>query len=79
MSGEVNTSSGGVRGPEGMEKDHVSTLESQHVVIQDAVRAYLDCEILYADPVDLVKMLNIKTGTKELPEVGEILWWFYQG
>jgi len=45
---------------------------------QEAVREGLGREIIYADPVDLTEMINMmKTGTKEMPEVGQILKWFY--
>ena len=33
--------------------------------------------VIYADPIDLTKMLNIPTGTKELPGVAKILKLFY--
>ena len=34
-------------------------------------------QIVYADPFDLTKMLNISPGTQEMPEVGEMLKLFY--
>lgn len=34
-------------------------------------------KIVYADPFDLTKMLNVPTGTKELPESAAMLPMFY--
>jgi hypothetical protein len=63
----VNTSGGHSSGGEGMEKKFLRNhgpLKAQHTII-------------YADPMDLTKMLNIKPGTQFLAGVGETQRLFY--
>lgn len=77
VSQQVNTSSGTNAGPEGMAKEHLRTMNSQHESIQEAVREQYQCDIIYADPIDLTKMLNIPPGTKVLDGVRNTLKLFY--
>jgi len=77
ISRKVNTSGGANTGAEGMEKDAVLSLvdrpEEQRMFIEKAAES----EILYADPVDLTKMLDIMPGAKVLPGVAEMLKLYY--
>ena len=64
VSGAVNTSGGVNAGGEGMEKEYVrslSTADPNGVLAQFAQR-----KIIYADPMDLTKMLDIAPGTQVL-------------
>ena len=78
VSRSVNTSGGVNTGGEGMQREHLRTLESQHEAIQEAVREALNCEVIYADPMDLTKMLNIAPGVEILNGVRDMLKYFYQ-
>ena len=63
----VNTSGGHSAGGEGMEKEFLERrgpLQAQHTII-------------YADPMDLTKMLNIPPGTQVLEGVRETQRMFY--
>jgi len=51
----VNTSGGHSAGGEGMEKDYVRTVKHT----PEAQRLFRRSQIIYADPMDLTKMLNI--------------------
>ena len=77
VSHQVNTSGGTSAGSEGMAKEHIRTLDSQSESIQEAVREAFRCDIIYADPIDLTKMLNIPPGTKVLDGVRNTLKLFY--
>lgn len=77
VSRQVNTSGGHITGGEGMEKEFLRTIDDQHEVVQNALRDALDCEICYADPMDLTKMLDIPPGTQNLGGVGAMLQQFY--
>ena len=73
----VNTSAGHDSGGEGMEKDHLRSLDTQPDSVQAAVDRVTQCDIIYADPMDLTKMLNISTGTFVLNGVHDMLHLFY--
>lgn len=45
--------------------------------VQESVREALECDIVYADPMDLTKMLDIPPGTQALAGVGKLLKLFY--
>ncbi len=77
VSARVNTSGGVDAGGEGMEKDFLRTLDQQDEVIQAAAREAMACYVIYADPMDLTKMLNAEPGTQVLPGVGDMLPLFY--
>lgn len=77
VSHQVNTSGGASTGSEGMAKEHIRTLDSQPDSIKKAVREAFQCDIIYADPTDLTKMLNIPPGTKVLDGVRNMLRLFY--
>lgn len=77
VSSLVNTNSGTNTGGEGMEKEHLRTLDSQPESVRTIVRKAFKCDIVYADPVDLTKMLNIPPGSQILDGVREMLQLFY--
>jgi hypothetical protein len=89
VRGSVNTSGGHSSGGEGMEKDYIRSLiklrnslrvkefgEAAKKVPELATVAP-SCPILYADPMDLTKMLDISPGTQELPAVGDLQHLFF--
>jgi len=64
-------------GTEGMEKTNLR-VDRKHPEKLEKRRAFFaSFQIVYADPIDLTKMLNMSTGTKELPGVAEMLRMFY--
>ena len=68
----VNTSGGSDYGGEGMEKKYVKSLRKnpkRHQVPADLFRRK---SIIYADPMDITKMLNLEPGLHTLPGVGKI-------
>jgi len=77
ISRKVNTSGGTNTGGEGMEKEFLRSLPDQSEAVQESVRNALMCDIVYADPMDLTKMLDIPPGTQVLAGVGEFLKLFY--
>ncbi len=77
ISRRVNTSGGTNTGGEGMEKEFLRSLPLQSKTTQKSVSDALNCEIIYADPMDLTKMLDKSPGTKVLTGVGEYLKLFY--
>lgn len=79
ISRQVNTSGGTNTGGEGMEREFLRSLKDQSEAVQESVREGLKCDIVYADPMDLTKMLDILPGTQVLAGVGESLKLFYPG
>lgn len=77
ISRQVNTSGGTNTGGEGMEKEFLRSLPDQLEAVQESVRDALKCDIVYADPMDLTKILDISPGTQVLAGVGESLKLFY--
>ena len=77
VSRQVNTSGGTIKGGEGMEKDFLRSLKGQSDSVQEAFREKLNYGIVYADPMDLTKMLDITPGTQVLAGVGAMLKMFY--
>ena len=77
VSRAVNTSAGHDSGGEGMEKEHLRSLDAQPDSVQAAVEGVTKCDVIYADPMDLTKMLNIQTGTFILNGVRDMLHLFY--
>jgi hypothetical protein len=73
----VNTSAGHDTGGEGMEKEYLRSLDQQPESVQVAVEVAMQCDIIYADPMDLTKMLNIAPGTFVLDGVRDMLRLFY--
>jgi len=69
----VNTSGGHSAGGEGMEKDYVRNVK----LTPEAQRLFRRSQIIYADPMDLTKMLNIPPGTQVLGGVGATQGRFY--
>jgi hypothetical protein len=62
-----------------MEKEFIRSLKECSDSVQEACRDALQCEIIYADPMDLTKMLDIPPGTQVLSGVGKLLKLFYPG
>ena len=77
VSRQVNMSGGSQYGGEGMEKAFLRSLPNQSAQVQTAVREALRSKIVYADPLDLTKMLDIPPGTEPLSGVREMLKLFY--
>ena len=74
----VNTSGGGVRGGEGLEKEFLRSLKEKPSYIWQDFLKKLQYPIVYADPMDLTKMLNIPPGTETLNGVRDIQTLFYE-
>jgi hypothetical protein len=77
VSRAVNTSAGHAAGGEGMEVEamrHVSRLPRAE---RDAAFARMSHRVVYADPMDLTKMLDVAPGTATLPGVRDTQRWFY--
>lgn len=77
VSRSVNASGGHRLGSEGMERDNMKLSKSSHekwIKMSNHLSSY---QIIYADPVDLTKMLNIPPGTHELPGVAKMLNLYY--
>lgn len=77
VSRQGNTSGGSPYGGEGLEKAFLRSLPNQSAPVQAAVREGLMGKIVYADPMDLTKILDIPPGTEPLSGVGEMLKLFY--
>lgn len=77
VSRAVNTNAGHSFGMEGMEKDYVDQMMNTDGHIKEEFQKRIDHAIVYADPSDLTKMLNISPGTIALKEVGTIEKLFY--
>ncbi len=77
VSRQVNTSGGTNTGGEGMEKEFLRSLKKRPDSERKKIREILKCEIVYADPMDLTKMLDIAPGTQVLGGVGKSLKLFY--
>ncbi|MEE8584877.1 MAG: hypothetical protein V3T83_08500 [Acidobacteriota bacterium] len=60
-----------------MEKEFLRNLSSYSEPVQKRVRQSLLSQIVYADPMDLTKMLNIPPGSEPLPGVAEAMKLFY--
>ena len=72
VSHTVNTSGGHQSGGEGMEKAYLQQLPNPSAARQEAFERANACEIIYADPMDLCKMLNMPPGTGTLPGVADL-------
>jgi hypothetical protein len=69
VSRSVNTSGGVNTGGEGMEKEFLKKLADLPQGMQDAAARAIGSQIVYADPMDITKMLDIPPGTGTLPGV----------
>lgn len=78
VSRSVNASGGHIMGTEGMEKSNIINDRKLPDKWMKRKKYYNSFNIIYADPIDLTKMLNIPTGTKELPGVAKMLLKFYK-
>lgn len=77
VSRHVNTSGGTNTGGEGMEKDFLRSFQDKPESEWKVFLAKLDHAVVYADPMDLTKMLDISPGTLVLGGVGQMLKQFY--
>lgn len=77
VSRRVNTSGGSDYGGEGMEKQFLRDLPRLDPARQAAAAAAMAPPIVYADPMDLTKMLDIPPGTQVLEGVNRTQQWFY--
>ena len=71
VSRSVNSSGGHRSGGEGMEKDYLKSVKKASKKQQPLVQEASSCSIIYADPMDLTKMLDIPPGTTTLRGVQE--------
>jgi hypothetical protein len=69
VSRAVNTSGGVDTGGEGMEKQYLRDLQQAPAAVQAAAARGRQNRIIYADPMDLTKMLDIPPGTQVLAGV----------
>lgn len=77
VSRKVNTNAGGRTGGEGLEKNFIRSLGDYSEETQSAFQEAIACEIIYADPMDLTKMINIPPGTHVLDGVRDTQELFY--
>jgi hypothetical protein len=78
ISNCVNTSGGVNSGGEGMEKAYRQYLNSLSPEERAAALSSVPaCDIVYADPMDLTKMLDIPPGTQTLNGVRDTQWLFF--
>jgi len=73
----VNTNGGARTGGEGMEKQFLRSLKEKPVEVREQFLQSLRYPIVYADPMDLTKMLDITPGTQVLDGVRETQELFY--
>jgi hypothetical protein len=66
---QVNTSGGSDFGCEGMEREYLRNLPDLSPEIQARAARAINSKIVYADPADITKMLDILPGTGPLPGV----------
>lgn len=77
VSRRVNTSAGVNSGAEGMERAHLETAKTGNAAAIRAIELAKRQEVVYADPLDLTKMLNIAPGTVTLDGVRDTQSLFY--
>ena len=77
VSRSVNSDGGHQTGAEGMEKAHLEAVHTDAQKAEEMKAFVLSHRIIYADPSDLTKMLDMSPGTYELEGVGENLRLFY--
>lgn len=73
VSRAVNTSGGVNTGGEGMEKAYLRTLAGQEKTADGILTQFARRPIIYADPMDITKMLDIPPGTQVLNGVRDTL------
>ena len=77
VSRSVNSGGCHRTGAEGIEKAHLEKVHTDAKKAQDLKSFALSYRIIYADPADLTKMLDMSPGTFQLEGVGENLRLFY--
>lgn len=73
VSRRVNTSGGVNSGAEGMERTHLQSAQDGNEIAIAAIEKAKKQAVVYADPLDITKMLNIVPGTSTLDGVRDIL------
>lgn len=73
VSRQVNTNAGGKHGGEGLEKDYLRSLVAKSSETREAVAKAMQTQMIYADPLDITKMLDISPGTEILNGVRDTL------
>ncbi len=73
VSGAVNTSGGVDAGGEGMEKAYMRSLLAQEKPPDGILARFAKRTIIYADPMDITKMLDIAPGTQVLNGVRDTM------
>ena len=69
----MNTNAGSKYGGEGMERETAVNLRNKSLGNQSTTENVNQNKIIYADPMDITKMLDIPPGTGTLQGVGDIL------
>jgi hypothetical protein len=77
VSGRINTNAGHELGGEGMEREYTEYLNSLSPEERAVRTAGFATEIVYADPMDLTKMLGVAPGIATLDGVRDIQHLFY--
>jgi len=77
VSRRVNTSGGINTGGEGMEKQLLNRFSTLPQGVRDVAVKAMASQIIYADPMDLTKMLDISPGSVTLPGVRDTQSLFY--
>jgi len=73
----VNSSGGSHYGGEGIEKAGLRDIQNRSAQEQAAFREAIKRNIIYVDPMDLTKMLDIPPGTEPLNGVRDMLKLYY--
>lgn len=77
VSREVNSNAGHQRGGEGLEREYMLHVQSLPEPQRTQLLEHMRTDIVYADPMDLTKMLNVPPGTHVLEGVREMQKHFY--
>jgi hypothetical protein len=77
ISQRVNTNAGGVTGAEGLERTEMLRLADSDAFRDATHPAIPQWPIMYADPMDITKMLNVPPGTYTLSGVRDTQRLFY--
>ena len=77
VASQVNTNAGHRMGGEGMEREFMENLQSRPEERKSKLLQKMKTEMVYADPMDLTKMIDIAPGTHCLEGVRETQKLFY--
>lgn len=79
ISGAVNTNAGHRAGGEGMERAYMEHVQSLPAAERSALLDRMRSRIVYADPMDITKMLDVSPGTQTLEGVRDFQQLLYPG